>query len=48
MIATGNIQLETWPLTGFVPYARNPRKNGHAVERMAASIREFGFRTRPE
>src|SRR5258706_9738671 len=44
MIATGSIQLETWPLTRFVPYARNPRKNDHAVDRMAASISEFGFK----
>jgi ParB-like nuclease domain len=44
MVATRNIQLETWPLTRFIPYARNPRKNDHAVDRMVASIREFGFR----
>src|SRR5437867_13203200 len=36
--------LETWPLTRLVPYARNPRKNDHAVDRMVASIREFGFK----
>src|SRR3981081_4317089 len=28
----------------FVLYARNPRKNDHAVDRMVASIREFGFK----
>jgi hypothetical protein len=44
MITTGTIQLETWPLTRFIPYARNPRRNDHAVDRMVASIREFGFR----
>src|SRR5262249_22128964 len=33
--------IEQWPLSRFVPYARNPRKNDHAVDRMAASIREF-------
>src|SRR5262245_66232811 len=38
------IQLETWPLTRLVPYARNPRKNDQAVDRMASSIREFGFK----
>src|SRR5262249_27546938 len=38
------IQLETWPLTRLVPYVRNPRKNDHVVDRMAASIREFGFK----
>src|SRR6266478_8417397 len=26
------------------PYARNPRVNDHAVDAVAASIREFGFR----
>src|ERR1700752_1343133 len=44
MIATGNIQLETWPLARFVPYARNPRRNDHVIDRMVASIREFGFK----
>ena len=33
-----------WPISRFVPYARNPRKNDAAVDRMAASIREFGFK----
>ena len=36
--------LEHWPLERFVAYARNPRKNDHAVDRLAAAIREFGFR----
>src|SRR5262249_50367433 len=44
MIETANIQIEIWPLSRFIPYARNPRKNDHAVDRMAASIREFGFK----
>src|SRR5258705_13110156 len=44
MVTTGNIQLETWPLTRFVPYVRNPRKNDHVVDRMAASISEFSFK----
>src|SRR6266849_7436016 len=38
------LRIETWAISRFVPYARNPRKNDHAVERMAASIAEFGFR----
>jgi DNA modification methylase len=38
------MQLEKWPLTKFVPYARNPRKNDHVVDRMVASIKEFGFK----
>lgn len=27
-----------------IPYARNPRKNAGAVDKVAASLREFGFR----
>ena len=38
------IQMETWPIDRLIPYARNPRKNDQAVERMCASIREFGFK----
>src|SRR5262250_1478088 len=36
--------LEIWPIDKFVFYARNPRKNDAAVDRMCASIREFGFK----
>ncbi len=38
------IQIETWRIDRLIPYARNPRKNDQAVERMCASIREFGFK----
>src|ERR1700730_12656632 len=38
------VNIELWPLTKFVPYCRNPRKNDQAVDRMAASISEFGFK----
>ena len=38
------LQHETWPIDKLVEYARNPRKNDHAVDRVAAAIREFGFR----
>ena len=37
-------QLEHWPIDRLVEYARNPRNNDHAVDRVAAAIREFGFR----
>jgi hypothetical protein len=37
-------QIEYWLLSRFIPYARNPRKNDHAVDRMAGSISEFGFK----
>lgn len=32
------------PIAEVVPYVRNPRKNTDAVAKVAASIREFGFR----
>jgi DNA modification methylase len=38
------MQVEMWPIDRFVFYARNPRKNDAAVDRMCASIREFGFK----
>ena len=38
------LQLEQWPLSRLIAYARNPRKNDHAVEQMVGVIREFGFR----
>ncbi len=37
-------QLEQWPVSDLIEYARNPRKNDHAVDKVAAAIREFGFR----
>jgi DNA methylase/ParB-like nuclease domain len=38
------MQVEIWPVDKLVAYLRNPRKNDEAVEKMAASIREFGFK----
>jgi len=38
------LKVESWPIDKFVFYARNPRKNDHAVDNIAAAIREFGFR----
>ncbi len=38
------LQIEVWPIDRFVFYARNPRKNDAAVDRMCSSIREFGFK----
>ena len=29
--------FETWPLAKLVEYARNPRKNDHAVDAVAAA-----------
>ena len=39
-----DLKLEHWPTSWLIPYARNPRKNDHAVEQMASAISEFGFR----
>src|SRR6202790_4021116 len=38
------LQIQTWSIDRLVLYARNPRKNDSAVDRMCASIREFGFK----
>jgi DNA modification methylase len=38
------MQIEQWALPRITPYPGNPRINDDAVEAVAASIREFGFR----
>jgi DNA modification methylase len=38
------LTIQSWPVSKLVPYSRNPRKNDQAIERMAASINEFGFK----
>jgi DNA modification methylase len=38
------LQIQIWEIDRLVFYARNPRKNDAAVDRMVASIREFGFK----
>src|SRR5690348_6851865 len=38
------LQIQIWPIDKLVFYARNPRKNDAAVDRMCCSIREFGFK----
>jgi ParB-like chromosome segregation protein Spo0J len=37
-------RIEYWEIGRLVEYARNPRKNDAAVDRMCGSIREFGFK----
>src|ERR1700722_20299746 len=37
-------EIQMWPIDKLVCYARNPRKNDKAVDRMCGSIREFGFK----
>src|SRR6202790_975748 len=36
--------IEVWHIDRFVFYARNPRKNDAAVDRMCSSIREYGLK----
>ncbi len=38
------MQIETWPIDRPQPYDKNPRLNDDAVEAVARSIQEFGFR----
>ena len=38
------MKVELVPIDRVTPYGRNPRKNEAAVAKVAASIREFGFR----
>ena len=44
-ISVQTSQIQIWPIDKLVFYARNPRKNDAVVDRMCASIREFGFKT---
>ena len=39
-----SMEIQTWSIERLVFYARNPRKNDAAVDRMCDSIREFGFK----
>jgi len=38
------MEVESWPIERVKPYEGNPRRNDKAVDAVAASIREFGFR----
>jgi ParB-like chromosome segregation protein Spo0J len=38
------LEIQIWSIERLVLYARNPRKNDAAVDRMCSSIREFGFK----
>lgn len=37
------MRVETVPIEKIIPYARNPRRNEHAVAKVAGSIKEFGW-----
>ena len=39
-----DLKFELWPTERIIEYARNPRKNDHVVDQMAAAIAEYGFR----
>jgi hypothetical protein len=39
-----SLEIQIWHIDRLVFYARNPRKNDAAVDRMCSSIREFGFK----
>jgi DNA modification methylase len=38
------MEIQIWPIDRLVGYARNPRRNDAAVDRMCSSVREFGFK----
>jgi hypothetical protein len=38
------MDVEHWPIERVKPYHRNPRHNDKAVERVAVSLQEYGFR----
>jgi len=38
------MKIENVPISEIIPYERNPRKNDKAVDIVAKSIKEFGFR----
>jgi DNA modification methylase len=38
------MKVELWPIDRVKPYFRNPRVNDSAVDAVAASLKEFGFR----
>ena len=38
------MQVKNWPIDRLIPYDKNPRLNDDAVEAVARSIQEFGFR----
>src|SRR6266704_2337503 len=42
--APPTLQIQLWNIDRLIFYARNPRKNDAAVDRMCGSIREFGFK----
>ena len=44
MVKQPQLEIQSWDIGRLIFYARNPRKNDAAVDRMCGSIREFGFK----
>ena len=44
MTTSASLQIQIWPIDRLVFYTRNPSKNNAAVDRIVASIHEFGFK----
>ena len=38
------MQIELWPIEKLIPYDNNPRKNDGAVNAVAKSIKDYGFK----
>jgi ParB-like chromosome segregation protein Spo0J len=38
------MQVHIFSVDRLIPYRGNPRKNDHAIDRMASPIQEFGFK----
>ena len=39
-----SLSIKEFPIDKLIAYARNPRKNDAVIDKMIASIQEFGFR----
>ena len=44
MLNDSKFLVEIVPIDSVIPYARNPRKNNAGFDKVAASLKEFGFR----
>jgi hypothetical protein len=38
------MKIQRWSIDKVISYKRNPRRNDEAVDKVAASIKEFGFK----
>ena len=38
------LKIQQWKIDKLIPYVNNPRKNDHAIDRLASVIKEFGFK----